>query len=794
MVAFQLTETPERAFWLGELRIPDYDELALLVEDQGELSRRLDREFPTPAMQRLLVSNLEVLGDTPEVRVNLLLAVRFLRHKKSQALLDVGAAVLPGEVLDQLRSPGGRLQRMPALMALIHEDLAHLVAVDMCHRWHSRNRCAMKLDGPRRKLPSPMTELAWPKLGRLAFDVVRGGAGHATAGFNGTRCLALPRAGGAEMLLGFREPVDRGTVRVRAGSVVPGFMDDWTILRFHENARRVDITARTTDDGIALADRIARGIWGKELTYSPAAAPLQADDLNKLLWRLTDLEDDQFRLLEITAELPGDVDRPIMTIGNPGQARVERSVQRFRRAMAFALDWRTVHRVKVAFDDHYRIVLHFPLPDDDLVLSYSDQDRDKDVCTRFEALVTKELGAEIHPKAARKAPRRPKVARKPRKLGPRTYAGLLQPLIDDPAPWQLEILGRLEADGLVQLTHHSVFRCGDARLERRAVGLDTLDCDGVVELPFGDVTPDDPFQQEDDAQIVCSSCGHTWYPERYRLPMARRVRVEVDIDAAWSHLVDVAAGLFRVEIDRKGVATGMYRGVRVQLVFLPAVEEHPWHNPEYFGLVPVAWISLPGDVRLRRYPKRAVDLAAVLAKGKAALARVLDLGVEVAPGPDFPQVVADGGLLPYGDSGMGLPLFPAPRPSSPPAATPAQAPARQIISLDETGVWMHGRKLARRNARGLISLLRMLAQGAEQDGPRPEDRRFRSAHQLASQLGEGEAHYSQVQRWVSRTRDSITRAFPEEANLAALVIEGGKGGGYRLGPAFDVVVTEPAAN
>ena len=31
-------------------------------------------------------------------------------------------------------------------------------------------------------------------------------------------------------------------------------------------------------------------------------------------------------------------------------------------------------------------------------------------------------------------------------------------------------------------------------------------------------------------------------------------------------------------------------------------------------------------------------------------------------------------------------------------------------------------------------------------------------------------------------------------NLAALVIEGGKGGGYRLGPAFDVVVTEPAEN
>ena len=793
MVAFQLTDPPERAFWLGELRIPDFDELELLLEDQGELAWRLEREFPTPAMQKLLVSNLEVLGDTAEVRVNLLLAVRFLRHKKSQALLDASAAALPADVLDGLRTPGGRLHRMPALMALIREDLAHLVVVDMCHRWHSRNRCAMKLDGPRRKLPSPMADLGWLDIAQAAFDDVRGIAAHPSPESGGTRCLAMPRVGGVEMLLAFREPVDRGTVRVRAGAVVPGFLDDWTILRFHENARRVDVTARNADVGIAFAAAVARCIWGKPLSYSPAAAPLRAEDLNKLLWRLTDLENDVFRLLEITAELPGDVDRPIMTLGNPGQTRVERSVQRVRRTMAFALDWRTVHRVKVAFDDHYRIVLHFPLPDGDLVLSYSDRDRDKDVCTRFEALVAKELGAEIHPKAARKAPRRPKFARKPRKLGPRAYAALLRPVIDDPAPWQIEILERLEVDGLVHLTHHSVFRCGDARLERRAVGLDTLDCDGVVELPFGHVTPDDPFQQEDDAQVVCSSCGHPWYPERYRLPMARRVRVEVDIDEAWSHVVDVAAGLFRVEIDRKGVASGMYRGMRVQLVFLPAVDEHPWHNPACFGLLPVAWISLPGDERLRRYRQRAVDLADVLAKGRATIARVLDLGVDATPGPDFQPSVAET-QPPYGAQGEGLPLFPDSKPTSPPGSTPVRAPARQIISLDETGVWMHGRKIARRNARGIISLLRMLAQGAALDGPRPGDRRFRSAKQLANQNDGGDAHYSQVQRWISRTREAITRVFPEEVNLAVLVIEGGKGGGYRLGPTFDVVVTEPAEN
>lgn len=793
MAAFHLTEPPDRAFWLGELRIPDYDELALLVEDQGELAWRLDREFPTAETRRVLVAALDEVGDTPEVRVNLLLAARFLRHKKSQALLDVAAAVLPVEAIDGLRSPGGRLQRMPALVALVRDDLAHLVAFDMCHRWHSRNRCAMKLDGPRRKLPMPMAEIDWLTVARSAFALVRANEGRPPPEEDGACCLALPRAGGAEALLAFREPVDRGTVRVRAVGVVPGFMDDWTILRFHHDARRVDVTARRVEDGAALAAAVARRIWGKTLSYSPAAAPLQADDLNKLLWRLTDLEDDRFRLLEITAEVPGDVDRPILTLGNPGLARIERSVQRLRRTMAFALDWRTVYRVKVAFDDHYRIVLHFPLPDDDLVLSYSDQDRDKDVCTRFEALVAKELGAEIHPKTARKAPRRTRHAPKPRKLGARAFATLLQPVLDDPATWQIEILERLEADGLLHLSHHSMFRCGDARLERRAVGLDTLDCDGVVELPFGHVTPDDPFQQEDDSQVVCSSCGRAWYPERYRLPMTRRIRVEVDIDAAWSHLVDVAAGLFRVEIDRRGVASGMYRGMRVQLVFLPAAEEHPWHDPACFGLMPVAWVSLPGDERLRRYRRRGVDLASVLAEGKTAIARVLDHDVDGVSDSDLSLLVAEEHER-YDNPIAGLPLFPSPRPPPPPEHTPASAPARQIISLDETGVWMHGKRLARRNAAGVVSLLRVLAQVAQQDGPRPENRKFRSAHQLSDKLGDGQAHYAQVQRWVSRTRDAITRAFPTEPHLAGCAIEGGTGGGYRLGPAFDVVTTEPAEN
>lgn len=762
-----LAMPPNAAFWLDELRLADFEDAVALAGDPAALREAVNTEFSGPAPRRALEALATAHADT-DVQTHALLVAWFLRLKKSAAVVDVAEAVIPADELAVWRTATGRLQRLPTALELYRHDPLHLLDVEVCHRWHARRRCALELEGPKRTLPAPGDALDWRALAAEAQAHLEAAVPKLRGRLRFRRVTF--RREGKEVLLAWSAPAERDTVRHAAGHVVAGHHDDWTILRVHRDGNRVDVTSSTLSTGRTLADGLARAVWGKG-HYRVARHPLTGDALNELLRRIRSPEDDVLRLLEITGEVPGLPDRPIFTITNAGQARVETAVEELRRHIAFAARWQSVHRVKLAFGDAWRIEVHFPPPEGELVLSYSDADRDKEVAAAFEALLLDELGVEIHPKAGRSRRRERKEAPEPARPGKATWLRLLGPVLDEPANWEGGLVRDLAERGVVSLSEHTFFRCGEGPvLPGRP---DTLDCPGEIEMSYGEVDPNDPFRQEDDAECVCGTCGTTWYPGRYRLPVARRLRVRPDVEGAWRYVRGLLGELGAFYDEGAGLVGGVTRGQRAQVVFVPLVDNPALLVPDVASVFPTCWVSLPGDPRLAAFGERGLDLADVLAEGRLAFQRVLDLGRA--------GTLALGAVL--------LAASPPPSPYSPVAAVPASppsasAPTRRFISLDAKGVWLDGRPLAAAKAGGTRLLFALLHEAATRDDAAGGERRFRTGEQLVRMVPGAPFSYSDVQTWVSRTRKMLRDKFPEHPGLEAEVVEGGEGRGYRLGAGF----------
>ena len=770
-------QPPERAFWLDELRFPDFDELLTLRDDEDELRERAERAYSGPAPRRLFERILDEHGDGPEVLLNLLMVAGFLGQKKSSAVCDVALARLPVEVVQENRNAAGRIHRLPLAARLFGAAPVYLLEIDVLHRWHSRRRWALELAGPNRKPPEPLREIDWAPLGRAGLGDLRRDNPRVRRGLEYRATLF--RGDPDEVLLAFREPARRSTVRTAGGRVVSGRDDEWTLLRFHRGGLRVDVTAPRPEVGADLASAVASRLWERDLEYRPARDPLSSDALNELLARLVDPDDDIFRLLEITAEVPGHFGRPMITASNSGQARVEAAVAHLRGNMAFADDWRTVQRVKVGFDERYRIVVHFPAPGEELVLSYADTDRDKEESRKFEELVQQELGVEIHPKEAhRRMTRRRRKRAKPKgRLSSHVWSRLLRPILDEPEIWELEAIRSLARDGLVSTTDHTVFRCGDPALNRRAVRADTLDCPGEVEMPFGEADPNDPFRQEDDAEFACGHCGHAWYPGRYRLPVRHRVRISVELDAVWQWLLALAGKLGTFDVEAPGIASGFPRGTRAYLLFLPLIRDPRWLDPRSTAVHAVCALSTPGDERLAQFGAQGTDLSAILEGSKRVLERAWDLGKSTTVSPS--------GFL-IGDGVAESPRRTLPRDD----VTSGHLTERRVIAVSEAGVWLERQKICRPYSiggrpQGVQLLLTLLWRAARKDGYDPTQRKLRSAEQLARLADDPSLDRNKVQSWVSRLRHAIRKNLRDEPGLAERIVEGGKGDGYRLGPDFD---------
>ena len=620
-VGAHLTRPPSRRYWLDEVRLKEFPQLRGLLEDPPHLQRSLDSVFGSAVGRRVLAHIRNTHGDTDAIKLHLVMVAAFLAQRRSAAVLDVALDHLDDEALAMCTSRTDVRDRLSLATLLYCQDPERLIDVDLWDRWHARRRCVYEIDGQRRR-PLQLATLDWRALFRDAQETVGVGQMELRS--------VLPRREGREVLLAFRQIGGPANVRTDSGEVVPGHDDEWTLLLFHDGGNAVDITATALHRAAPVASALAAQMWDDNARYVPIRRRLRVKDLRRLLARLTDPDDDTFQLLEITAAVPQLENRPVVTLANAGQVRIERSLAQMRRGTPLGYDWADVFTVKVGFMDQYRIAMHFPIPGEELVLTYSDVDRNKDASAAFVKLIEEELGVVTTPKAgsvpAQRRIRRAAQPPRPKRVTPSHLRPLMGPVVDRPDGWGVEELRRLADQGLIELKRASVLRCGNVSIGASGGG-DTLDCSGELEMAHRSMLAERPIAYEEDQACECSTCGRRWYPARAELPVFPRLRVEITHDRVWRWLLESVRERAWLQEVRPGMATGALKDEPVCLVYLPLACDPADRALGMAATFSTCWVGWPPP---QGYHDRGVDLADVFADGTRALTAVWKLGRDVA--------------------------------------------------------------------------------------------------------------------------------------------------------------------
>lgn len=764
---------PEAAFWLDSLHVARFPRLLDLLGDPAAVAGAFDERWTDKIDLQMAEALLKRHGDTAATRLNLVLLAEFIASKKGEALKEVARAALPAAVLDGHDAFKGQGHRLAAAGLIYQADPLRLLDIELWDIWHPRRRCSLKLRGQQRKPPTSFPSLDWSDMVSGALASLK-----LTAG-NLRFWRAFERPWADDVIVALTEPGFWDTHRGPDGHLRSGPKDDWMFLRFHDGMHRVDVTARKLDRGIAVASEIATRAWGVRRDYDYARDPLSRVALDQFLRRLCDPEDDAFVLHEITAEVPGRWRHPTLRAGNSGKERVEQIVLDLQEKYAYAHSSKTVHKVKVGFDSgkrHYRIELHFPLPDadeKDLVLAFGDRGWSVNTASQFQNLVLTELGVEIHPKAPNgKAPTRPSsYPTRPKKKDVEYWRGLLRPQINDPADWQMEALAELRSSGLITCVDSIVFRCGDPHIPVHLRPDHTIDCPGLVSMPFAPVSEKEPFQQEPGDEHPCDTCGHSWRLGGFRPPAFHRVTVTLHPEAAWEHVVKIlTAKVWGFGDEAQGVLSRLSNGQRRYVIF-PQMAGETWRDAGRASYGPVCWFGLDAGA-VEPYGDRGVTLADVLAHKGKPIRAALDLGAIDAIGAPVPRH--------------------APTPLGP--ARPAKmAPRVQAVVEDELGVrliqpgdegiYLGDTKFVDEKQQRVALLFALLQEITQRDGVAPRARPFHTARELIDLHPDVFVEEQHVHQWVRRARVALDRAFRKKG-FGKEVIESGGRKGIRLGQQF----------
>jgi hypothetical protein len=773
---------PDDAFWRKDLGFVLYDEICRWPED------RIDREFHDAFKTKALLQRVRELArvDAPNavIKRHLVLVAKTIERVKAAAIKDVARAKLPIATIERWRGERGRWARLPLVLELYTIDPGTLLDVHVCNRWHAKRRCVMKVHG---RVPELKGKLDAARTTTAAEDGVRAwAAGPKREPF--TLMRVFERKPG-DVLVAFRRHSQREGLRDEQDELLVGFTQEAVMLRFCDDANRVDVTAQRLEDAIQLANHIGSHLLGGAVAYVKRRDEVTESTIAGFLARLVDPAADYLPLVEIKAEMLGEAHRPVKTVHGTGTNRIEATLEREMERTAFARDWRSVHNVKVLYEG-YRFTVHFPLPDGPLELTYSDLGRDTDVAEQFEQMLKDELGADISVTPRSKdpdgtPPPRTRTSGMPERLVRKHWERLLEPTVDGPKEWEDKEINKLVERGLIRRRDSWFFVCGDKRIDhwREGVSDRSRDCTGRIEWP-ADTESDDAYGAIVENEHSCPVCAATWLVPPSRPPITRRVAIDIDHDAVWRQLQEWTSNAIKnLTVEDKGIASGLLRGRRTYLAYLDATSlsialaRAAGH--------PTIWVRARHSSRVAGEPDCRADLADLLC-GRAARERLVE--------------------SPAGDGATPIPLAASPQPtwrksrgSMPRPAPTSRLPSLGAIAFVGNKVVFHtyesadqadGQKpsktveVARGNAVGVKLLLALLVAARE-----TEDRLWtmRELTDLDDRVNAA-VDPDTFSRWVRRTRDHFDKIAD---GMGAAVIEDGTQRdaerGYRLSGRYRVL-------
>lgn len=758
-----LLVAPDPAFWSKELFFARFDEIMDETTSADEADARLARYFPGGPALTTARAVIDRSGGGLHARQHMVLVGAFTELKHSEAIEAVGLAVLGDATLAEHRTPSGKVRRHLVMALLYEADPAHLVSVWLWDRHLSRRRTHYRrkptLTTPLDLAGTSVATAAHTVLGRLIST-----AGRTFERMDDVRvvCCADP----AEVLVALREWPTSTTGRDRQGEVLTVDVPDWTVLVFSEAGQRLEVSDRQVDRAARFARDLTAMLGAGDGEYEVVLDPLDDAKLDEFLERLTDPHDERFPLVEIVAEAPW---RPHQTVTLTGTAThtTEELVGDLRRLHhPFARDWRTVRQIKFRFEKNYKILVHFPPRGEPASLSFSDDNRGRAVTTRLVKFLKEHLHVDVASKARHGTTlpsRKPNAG--PRKNSARWWKEVLAPCTDAPGEWLTRDLEVLREEGLVQVSRSRVFPCGSPYINRRALGVDSLDCDGVVELPY-ELPEDDRHQDGDDGEYTCSRQEHRWHATRYGLPTVIRIKVEVCHDQAWKRLLEEVAhfGEVREEPGRPGVATLRTDAELRHLVYEPLIGSRDELDAATFGRkAPAAWVLAPGT-----HPPDAPSGAIALEELLADPARLAD----------------PWGGIPLKRRRAATPVVKAPMLVHDGAGTGTRRSGVTVIELHDDRI-VFGDEPVPLSPIPLrvLDVLRLAAADDEADDRVREEWSWERLDGLLIDSHKGRKGPT-WHTWVSRTRDAISKALGDQS-IGKRVIVGTRG--YRLGDDFVIV-------
>ncbi len=755
-----LALAPSAEFWTKTLFFAKYDGLVAALTNDVTADAELTQRFsggPALAVARAVI---ERAGGGLEAVRHLVLVGAFTEFKQSEAIEAVGLAVLGREVVADHRQPGGKVRRH-AVMALLYEAAPeHLLAVSLWDRHLDRRRTHYRREP---KLPAPI-HFAGVDVGAAARTSLADLASHLRPSFSKVdEVQFVPCAASGEALVALREWPTRTTGRDPRGDVITVDVPDWAVIVFSHGGQRIEVSDRQVDRGARFAERLMVQLGAGDGRYDAVLDPLDDEKLDEFLERLTNPDDATFPLVEIVAEAPW---RPHQTITLTGTATstTEKLVGDLRTLHhPFARGWRTVRHVKFRFEKNHKILVHFPARGQPVALTFSDDNRGRAVTQRLIAFLKEHLHVDVASKARRGTtlPSRKERAA-PRKFSARWWSEVLAPRTDSPAEWLPRALEVLAAEGLLVATWSRVFDCGSPYVDRRAAGVDSLDCDGVVEMPY-DLPDHDRHQDEDDGEYTCSRDEHRWKAVRFGLPTVVSVKVEVVHANAWARLLREVSHFGEVHevMGRPGVAKVRIDAEVRHLVYEPIVATRDELDPNNFGRrEPAAWVVAPAD-KPPDAPVGALQLVDVLA--------------------DAACLAGPWGGVALRRRKAATNVHPAPLAAAHDVTWPGAVAGVKVIELRPDGAWMKGLRLSTSNK--TILVLDALRQAAAQDEADDRRREEWSWDRLDALLAPDDRGGKAAvwQTWVSRARKEISDG-TGEPDLGKKAICGS--GSYFLGPDF----------
>lgn len=602
-----LTAPPQRDLWVNRLRMRGFKrQLARMDHDEGLVEEFREHVGDWHDLHGAVNGH----ADTPATRRNIVLAAVYVAKLKTEAITYTADAVLGAERVRRLSTAKGHLRRTAAAAAIFQADPKRLLDASIWDAWHSRARVVYRLAGTARSLPR-RSDAQWIV---HAENALRKTAATHPEWVEHLRVERVVRHGPTDTVMVVIRCDERADVYTDdEGAAQEGHHADWLLLAFRDDGYHLIVVDGATRRGRTIGTHIAGELWDTAQEYTLAGEEADPDNLRALIRRLTDKRDDEFKLLEITAEMPGFEGAPTITVTNGGEERIEAVVEHLQAESAFAKSWETVRSAKVAHDG-YRLLIEFPRPDAPLLLTFSVKQRPERVSDGFRTKLRRLVHMDIRPRSPKAERELLRVKERAKKdPSPRTlewWQGLLGEKVDRPAEWQMDAIKALAEDGVVEVRKRQFFGCGDHTFDHTKLGLTWDACDGEVELGTGAADPHDPLAQEADARAECSICKKVYQPRRYRISTKPRLRL------TWSHaaLWDLLCSRLRemVDIELRGMPPGV----------LQALSGGRWYRVEYEPLLsPPEVLSAGGrhtmGVAMVRFGGEAergcLPLAAVLA-------------------------------------------------------------------------------------------------------------------------------------------------------------------------------------